>query len=851
MQPSAHDVFISYSTVDRAAADAICAALEVDGLTCWIAPRDGQPGVSYAHFLVDAIAASRIVVLVYSRAANDSDAVLNELELASSRSLPILSIRIEKLDPYAGAEFYLRRRHWLDAFEDFAGALTMLPGAVRNVLAPKRTTGGAPRRQRNLPRMGTSFIGRSDDLARVVALLGEGPLVTIVGPGGVGKTRLALAAAMERDDLGDDVWFVDLSPISDPALIASTILTTIGATDGGEHPPIEALVRTIGQRNVGLVFDNCEHVVAEAARIASAILNACPAATILATSRESLNLAGERVYRLQPFDTKTAVKLFCERATASNPLFELSPSSAATVESICKRLDGLALAIELAAARVRVISIDELARRLNERFRILTGGNRTALPHQQTLRALIDWSYDLLGDSEAALFRRASAFGGTFMLDAVTDVAGFDPIDPWEALDLLSSLVDKSLVVAEIDEAGQRYHMLQSIHDYARDRLVEGESQDVARRHAEFFAGLAATAYLEWDTAPRADWLPRMRVELDNLRVALTWSVDEAHDPALGARLAGDSSPVFLRLALLAEGVSWCEKALANAATLPSNVEARLRYGMSMLNNNRVALTAATADVHRAVERYRASDDTRGLVRALSQLAQQIARQGNYEDAVALATEAIAGARELGEARLIASTLQRCGIIYRPEELERARADYAECVAIFRTLGRDYETANALNWWAIAEIGAGEFERGIELSLEALRLATGDLRLYALNNVAASALAIADIERGGPAAREVLQLACESNNAAVLANAISYLAAIAAPSDLAAAAQLFGYSQARLADLGWKPDNTDELRIDRLLSELRGAYDEQKLASLFAQGAELDDQHALALAQTI
>ncbi len=851
MPPNAHDVFISYSTFDRAAADAICAALEADGLTCWIAPRDGKPGVSYAHFLVDAIAASRIVVLVYSRAANDSDAVLNELELASSRSLPILSVRIEKIDPYAGAEFYLRRRQWLDAFDDFAGALAMLPGAVRNVLAPKRTKAESPRRQRNLPRMGTSFIGRSEDLTRVIALLGEAPLVTIVGPGGVGKTRLALAAAMEKDDLGDDVWFVDLSPISDPALIASTILTTIGATDGGERPPIESLVRTIGQRNVGLVLDNCEHIVAEVSRVVTAIVNACPAATILATSRESLNLAGERVYRLKPFDTTTAVKLFCERAVASNPLFELSPANAVTVESICKRLDGLALAIELAAARVRVISVDELARRLNERFRILTGGTRTALPHQQTLRALIDWSYDLLVDSEAALFRRAAAFGGTFTLDAITDIAGFDPIEPYDALDLLSSLVDKSLVVAEIDDAGQRYHMLQSIHDYARDRLAEGESADVAWRHAAFFAALAATAYEEWDNAPRADWLSRMRAELDNLRVALTWSVDEANDPALGARLAGDCVPVFLRLALLAEGVSWCEKALTRAGILPPSVEARLRYGMSMLNNNRVALTAASADVRRAVERYRESDDTRGLVRALSQLAQQVGRQGNYDDAVALAAEAIAGARALGEARLIASTLQRCGIIYRAEELERARADYAECVALFRTLGRDYEIANALNWWAIAEIGAGEFERGIELSLEALNLATGDLRLYALNNVAASALAIPDIERGGPAAREVLQLAYESNHAAIIANAISYLAAVAAHVDLAAAAQLFGYSQARLSDLGWKPDNTDELRIERLLSELRAAYDEQKLALLFAQGADLDDERAVALAQTI
>lgn len=848
-----HDVFISYSTRDRERAGAACAALEREGLRCWIAPRDGAPGVSYATFLVEAIGESRIVVLVFSQFANDSEAVLNELEIASNRGIPVLPLRIERVEPHGAAEFYLRRRHWLDAFEDFERSLGMLAPAVRSALA-QRAAVRAPdphTRQRNLPRQGTSFIGRERELAEIVGLIGAGQLLTIAGPGGVGKTRLALQGALDVEDPGDGAWFIDLAPLIAPGLVAGTILTALGAAQGGDREPLDQLVDTLRERRLVLVLDNCEHLVAEAARLASAILSGCANVTIVATSREALNVAGERVYRLSPLDAPSAVQLFSERARAVNPLFELTPDNTPTVEEICTRLDGLALAIELAAARVRVISVEELSRRLNERFRILTGGSRSALPHQQTMRALIDWSYDTLSDTERALFRRIAAFAGSFTLEALTDVASYDPLDPWEALDVLSSLVDKSLVTAEVGDHGQRYHTLQSIHDYADERLTQsGERPETARRHAAFFGAFARRSYDEWDTAPAHDWLARTLAELDNVRAALTWSIRESGDLLLGAQLAADVVPLFLRTSLLGEGIGWCEAALAQQK-LPPSTEAQLHYCLSMLHNNRAAIASALAHVERAVVLYRAAGDNRPLIRALSQQAQQTARTGRLNDAVAPAAEAIDGARRAGDRRLLAATLQRCALIYSSADIDRARAEFAESVGLFRSLGRDDETARALDWWATAEAHGGCFQRAIELAGEAAKCGSDHDRLHRQNIVASCALALDDRACAAPAARDTLALAQASHHPTMLAYATAYQAALCRDDDPELAAHLLGYSEAQLEALGAKPDVTDTLRVERLEATLRARLGDARTAELRAEGALWDEQRALAHAARV
>jgi predicted ATPase/DNA-binding XRE family transcriptional regulator len=336
----------------------------------------------------------------------------------------------------------------------------------------------------NLPLALTNFVGRETELAELEALLAGSRLVTIVGAGGIGKTRTALhVAAGSIGRRAEGVWLVELAPLADPSLVAGAIASALGVAEQSDRPVLDTLLQHLKHRRVVLVLDNCEHVIAEAARIAETILRACPGVRLLATSRETLRVAGEQAYRLPPLAVPPyqtvlaadaalrygAVMLFADRAAARDATFRLSDESAPAVSEICRRLDGIALAIELAAARVTVLAPHQLAQKLDERFRVLTGGSRTALPRQQTMWALIDWSYDLLSEKERLLFRRLSVFTGGWTLEAASEVCADDvtendreALGPGDILDLLWALVDKSLVVAEPAGEEERYRLLES-----------------------------------------------------------------------------------------------------------------------------------------------------------------------------------------------------------------------------------------------------------------------------------------------------------------------------------------------------------------------------------------------------
>ena len=449
-----------------------------------------------------------------------------------------------------------------------------------------------PRVQSHLPAPLTSFIGRQGELAEIQRLLGhpdpEGKarLLTLMGAGGCGKTRLAIATAhslADADCFAQGVWWVDLSPISDPGLVLHTVAAAFGLaeTESGSTPLLQLLLNILREKDLLLVLDNSEHLTASTAQLAEKLLEECPGLQILVTSREPLGVSGEKLWRVpslslpdplidQPFDPDTirrfdAVRLFEERARAALPDWTLDGNTAGVVE-ICNRLDGIPLAIELAAARLRMMTVEQIAARLDDTFHLLTGGSRTSLPRHQTLRACIDWSYNLLSPAEGALLRQLSVFQGGWTLEAVEAICKTDPsagVPPEDVLELFTQLVDRSLVVGQIKGRSMRYRLLDTIRQYAHEKLAEGgEEQAACRRHLAYFLDLAVRAEARLRGPHQVEWHELVKAELDNFRAALTWALKV--DPLAELRIA---SALYWFWRMQAgwqfEGLHWLERGLA------------------------------------------------------------------------------------------------------------------------------------------------------------------------------------------------------------------------------------------------------------------------------------------------
>ncbi|HEY1868717.1 MAG TPA: adenylate/guanylate cyclase domain-containing protein [Candidatus Cybelea sp.] len=695
----------------------------------------------------------------------------------------------------------------------------------------------------NLPRQTTRFVGRHDDIARVEAILDESSLVTIVGAGGIGKTRLALEIAVARlNDLRDGAWFVDLSAVGDAALIPVTILSALGGECPPAVKPIDALLGYLAKRELLLVLDNSEHLVSEVASIVAQVIARSPHASVLATSRSPLDITGERLYRLASLETADALELFADRARAANAAFDFE-SKAVVVEAICNRLDGIALAIELAAARVRTMSVETLASHLE--LRLLSGG-RDRRPRQQTMRALIDWSYDLLTGDDARVLRRVAVFLRGFTLGAAARVCADVADGEARVLELLASLVDQSLVI-QSEGTDERYRILEPIREYGWEKLSEsGELASTRALHAAAMATLAAQWYDEWDTGPRGDWLTRVEHDLANVRAALRWSIEESSDLELGARLLADATIVFLRLALLSEGVGWGERVLGSGVQIPPEVEARLRYGLSMLYSNIGQNKKCLEEAEFAVALYRQTGDRRGLARALSQVASRHAPHASAE-AKKLAQEALSLARAIADRRLLADVLRRCALCFAGDGTERVRSAFAESVALFRALGRDDDTARALTWWGQWEEEAGNYADAVERLTEAACLDDAAAVFHA-HEIASCYLAMDDHARAEPFARKSLVAAAKARHRVGTSLTISHLAIVAGKRNAEVAALLLGYAQARLREEGWELMPPESTLVPSLIADLRSRLGEDKLARLLDEGAAWSDDQALSRA---
>ena len=534
----------------------------------------------------------------------------------------------------------------------------------------------------NLPALLTRLIGRGDIITRLADQLLRQRLLTIVGAGGIGKTSVALAVAEQLIPAYEHgVWLIDLAPLADPRLVPSALADAIGLEIRAENP-LPGLVASFRDKKMLLVLDNCEHVIDAAAALAVGVLTGAPGVQVLATSREPLRIEGERVHRLSPLASPAAslprtaaealgfpaVQLFVERAAATLDEFELTDADAPVVADICNKLDGIALAIELAAARLDTFGVRGIAAHLDDRFQLLTRGRRTALPRHRTLRATLDWSYELLPEPERVVLRRLAIFAGGFTEEAAIAVTASAEIAASEIVESLANLVTKSLVWVDVGDLALRYRLSETVRAYALQKLAEsGEREQIARRHAEYHLGLFERAEAEAETRPMDEWLAEYRPRIENLRAALDWAFSPGGDASIGVALTAASVPLWVDLSMMTECRRHIERALARLTSVADRdprQEMHLQAALGVsLNYTTGPIPETEAAWTRTLEIAKSLDDTEYQLRALRGLWAHRMNAGEYRASLAIADEFSALAATTGDPAALGAADRMAGII--------------------------------------------------------------------------------------------------------------------------------------------------------------------------------------------
>ncbi|MDQ4130885.1 MAG: LuxR family transcriptional regulator, partial [Actinomycetota bacterium] len=591
----------------------------------------------------------------------------------------------------------------------------------------------------NLPVQLTSFVGRKEEIRQVSDLLAESALLTLAGSGGCGKTRLALhAAATVAEDYPDGVWLVELAPLEDPGHVPAAVASALGLSEEQFRDVTEVVVAHLRSKELLLILDNCEHVLPGASALAHTILTRCPSVGILATSRQPLDVPGEIRWRvpslslpglrdppvIESVTQYEAVQLFIARAVQARPDFAVTNENAPAVAEVCHRLDGIPLAIELAAARVRMMSPQQIAEALADRFRLLSVGSRTLMPRQQTLRASVEWSYALLSEAERVVLRRLSVFAGGFSLDAAEAVCSEADVDGREVLGLLSGLVDKSLVQVDDTEPAARYHLLETVRQYARDRLGEvGEVEAVQVRHRDHYLALAQRAEPYVLGADQDAWLARLDTEHDNIRVALAVSRDRRDADAL-LRLAGSMFPFWFFRVHFREARGWLETALAVGADGPPALRSKVLWGAAWVAWYLNDVFAVGPSAQESLAAARAADDTQMMGRALSAHGWGVMFIEGPATARPALDESAAIAREVGDVWGLANALLGQGFLYLSYgDPAAARAVVEECVRVANGADDAFHLRGALAFLGWAASWQGKSAESVSLLEEALHQA--------------------------------------------------------------------------------------------------------------------------------
>jgi predicted ATPase/class 3 adenylate cyclase/tetratricopeptide (TPR) repeat protein len=726
----------------------------------------------------------------------------------------------------------------------------------------------------NLPEFGSTFVGRASEVEAISHELASARGLTLCGTGGIGKTRCAVQVGRERSaQFPQGVWLVELSSITSGENVAATIATAIGTSASSDgRAALDDLCSQLKTQNALLVLDNCEHLVEHVAPVVETLLRRCPNLHSLATSREPLGYRGERVYRLPalaiPPDASNAtvdaardydaVNLFVTRAAEADPRFRLTPDNVSEVVAICRRLDGIALGIELAAKRLRVMSLEQLADGLRERFRLLAGGSRTALPHQRTMRALIDWSYDLLDERERRVFSGLSVFAGSFTLEACAAVCRQEGESDYDILDTLGSLVDKSLVAAPASESAQgpaRLRLIETLREYAGERLAERDDAGTRLALFEKWAlGLADAAHAQWVSSATDDWEARYTPEIENVRAAVEVALERDASPVEGARIAARARRMFGALSP-AEGMRLVELA-RRGGDVPPEVSAELLLAHAQMNIAVRRPAAALASARVAAEAFeRAGTD---------EFAHEAQIVSGY--AYALLGRATNAKSELRAAQAYFSkegALQFCGVIASDlgvthvscEEFDEAHASYDEALRCFRRTNNKRGIRAVVTNLAELDFRAGDVEAAIERIFAELSQGGGADALM-LGNLAAYLTAADRFEQALEYARESLIEADASNRNGDILFALQHVAAALALREdaertqdaSAVAARIVGFVDAQLGEIASAREFTERQEYDRLVAALERRFDSRTLESLIAEGASWDDRSAITAA---
>jgi non-specific serine/threonine protein kinase len=799
-------------------------------------------------------------------------AVIHEIALveppAPSRVRPGLA---RELDPIVLRAMAKDRERRYGRGAEMASALrSIAQGAPVAVQAP----GGAEavaRVPHNLPLSLTSFVGRQGEMEEVARLLGTARLVTLLGSGGCGKTRLAIQIARNTlEKYPDGVWLVELASLSDPSLAAASVALALGLREESGRPIVETIAEHLASRSALLVLDNCEHITPTCAALAHTLLAAAPALRILATSRQALGVAGETLWRIpslsvpdpastpqprQVVNRYESVRLFLDRAGAVQPTFTLTDQNAWTVAQICGRLDGIPLAIELAAARVKVLPVAQILSRLEDRFRLLTSGGSAALQRQQTLRAAVDWSYELLEPKEQQLFQRISVFAGGLFLEAAESVCSGDGIGEEEILDLLEHLVDKSLLTPEEGSEGTaRYRLLETLRAYGKERLHHASGWEVyVGRHAEFYRALAERAAPELVGAEQASWLNRLQEEHDNLRQAIETAHEKEESPS-ALSMSASLWRFWWTRGLWQEGNRRISRALELTGDRRDPTRVSALHGSAVLARCLGDYATAHDRIEACISIARETGDREGLAWSLKELGNVAYVKGDHDAAKTAYEESLIHCRAIDDRHGIAGVLHNLGsVALGQEDYARARQLYEESLMLERELGDRTGEAITLNGLGTSARFQGDdaaalsyHEQGLSLQRElgersGIAYSLGELGLLAAN--------AHDFRRGRTYLVESLVILREMGDRQGIADGLERCAALEFRQNLPERALvLYGASRALRETLGAEAAPSDRRRIQEDLGALWNEVGADGAAAVFAKGRTMSLDRAFDLA---